>query len=152
MTIKVEMTVTEYRASTLALAKSVGPGAQIWTYLQSSGPLFTATFYSRGVGYGDAEFAVTGDTLGDLYKSLADKWGEYGEAHRTRTIRKMALAIIRITAELGECTDAALRNCGEFDHAQIKAYGEQACNDANDIAGKGPFSIVVMGGANAEAA
>jgi hypothetical protein len=148
-----EMTARDYSEATLKLARSIGPGAQIWTYLHSgSSHIFNATMYSRGVGYGDAEFSVTGNEFGELYKSLADKWAEYGEAHRARTIRKMALAIIRITAELGECTDAALRNCGEFDPGQINAYGEQACTDANEIAGKGPFSIVVKGGANAEAA
>ena len=152
MQVVSEMTAPEYRDSIAALLRSIGLKDQIWTFINANGPLFKATLYSRGVGYGDAEFEVTGDTFAELYKSMADKWAGHGEIHRARTIRKMALAIIRITAELGECTDAALRNCGEFDIAQVKAYGEQACADANDIAGKGPFSIVAVGGANVEAA
>ena len=151
MAKQTEMTAHEYRAATKALTELIGPVAEVWTYMNSSGPLFRACLYSRGVGRGDYDFSVQGDTLSDVHKSVTDKWAEYSEAHRARTIRKMALAIISITAELGECTDAALRNCGEFDPGQISAYGEQACNDANEIAGKGPFSIVAMGGANAEA-
>lgn len=149
-----EMTATEYRTAILTLAKSIGPRAQIWTTMNDEGKLFHASLYSRGIGGpgGQLDFRTDGDTFAELYKSVTDKWAEYEAKHRDETIRKMALAIIRITAELGECTDAALRNCGEFDPGQIRAYGEQACADANDIAGKGPFAIIVMGGANAEQA
>lgn len=154
MTVQAEMTAQEYRIAILNLSRSIGPRAQIWTMMNDEGRLFHTSLYSRGIGgaTGNLDFRVDADTFAELYQGTADKWAEYEEAHRARTIRKMALAIIRITAELGECTDAALRNCGEFDPGQINAYGEQACNDANEIAGKGPFSIVVMGGANAEAA
>lgn len=151
---KPEMTGKEYRAAVLALAKSIGARAQIWTCMNDAGKLFHVALYATGIGgtRSEMDFRIEGDTFDELYALTAATWAEYEEAHRIRTIRKMALAIIRITAELGECTDAALRNCGEFDPSQIKAYGEQACLDANDIAGRGPFSIIVKGGANAEAA
>jgi hypothetical protein len=120
--------------------------------MNDGGILFHASLFSRGIGGvgGSQDFRVDGDTFAELHNALTTKWAEYEAKHRAETIRRMALAIIRITAELGECTDAALRNCGEFDPGQIKSYGEQACNDANDIAGRGPFSIIVKGGANAE--
>jgi hypothetical protein len=153
MQVVPEMTGLEYRKAVAEFASTVGPKAECYTSLNEHGPLFHVSLYSSGItqrvgGY----FRVNGDTWSELFKALTDKWAEYEAQHRAETIRKMALAIIRITAELGECTDAALRNCGEFDPGQVNAYGEKACADANEIAGKGPFSIVVMGGANAEAA
>jgi hypothetical protein len=151
MQIVPEMTGHEYRAAIKALAASIGPKADIWMAMNDDGKLFRSSVYSRGM-MGNMDFQVYGDTFAELYAALTTKWAEYEAQHRAGTIRKMALAIIRITAELGHCTDAALRNCGEFDPGQVKAHGEQACTDANEIAGKGPFSIVVMGGANAEAA
>jgi hypothetical protein len=149
-----EMTAREYRSAIGSLARSIGPRAQIWTTMNDAGKLFRISLYSRGIGGpgGNMDFTIEGDEWGEMYKAVADKWDEYEAKHRSETIRKMALSIIRITAELGECTDAALRNCGEFDPGQVRAYGEHACSDANEIAGKGPFSIVVKGGANAEVA
>lgn len=150
---KTEITPRDYEKAIRSFQSKIGPRANVSTFINSgeNGPLYAAVYptgnYSKG-----AVFSVHAETFSELLAAVTAKWAEYEEAHRVRTIRKMALAIIRITAELGECTDAALRNCGEFDPGQISAYGEQACADANDIAGKGPFSIVVMGGANAEAA
>jgi hypothetical protein len=147
------MSARDFARAVKAFEKSIGPRASISTFLafNDGAPLYCAVYptgnYSKG-----ADFSVQAETFSELFAAVQAKWAEYEADHRVRTIRKMALAIIRITAELGECTDAALRNCGEFDPGQINAYGEQACADANEIAGKGPFSIVVMGGANAEAA
>lgn len=146
-----ETTALEYREFVRGFRESIGPRAEVYTSFNEAGKIFHATLYSRGIaGIGGSDFVVQGDTWSELRAGLSDKWAEYSERHRAEVTRKMALAIIRITADLGECTDAALRNCGEFDPGQINAYGEQACADANDIAGRGPFSIVVMGGANAE--
>lgn len=148
---KIEMSARDYERAIKSFQTKIGPRANVSTFIHSGeeGPLYAAVYatgnYSKG-----AEFSVHAETFSELLAAVKAKWAEYEEAHRVRTIRKMALAIIRITAELGECTDAALRNCGEFDPGQIKAYGEQACADANNIAGRGPFSIVVKGGANGD--
>lgn len=147
-----EMTAREFATAIKKFEESIGPRANCGTgVVDSDLPLYCAV-YATGNYTKGAEFTVKAETFGKLFEAVTAKWAEYSEDHRIRTIRKMALAIIRITAELGECTDAALRNCGEFDPGQIKAYGEQACVDADDIAGKGPFAIIVKGGANAEAA
>jgi hypothetical protein len=147
-----EMTARQFAVAIKAFEKTIGPRASISVFLLHNGEPLCCAVHATGNYSKGAEFSVKAETFAELLDAVKVKWSEYEEAHRTRTIRKMALAIIRITAELGECTDAALRNCGELDPGQINAYGEQACTDANDIAGKGPFSIVVMGGANAEAA
>lgn len=151
-----DLSFAEYREGCLALEREIGPKANIYTSLSDRGKFVSGSIYPYGMGgptrNEDGYLRLEADTLRELLDALRSKWAEYEESHRTRTIRKMSLAIIRITAELGECTDAALRNCGEFDPGQIKRYGEQACADANDIAGRGPFKIITMGGANAEAA
>lgn len=153
MTKAADFPVSEFRSEIKAFESSVGPRAEVYISVElTDGPLFYATFYSRGICQsGGSDFRVDADDLPGVLLALKNKWAEYAEKHRGEITRKMALAIIRITAELGECTDAALRNCGEFDPAQIKMYGEQACGDANDIAGRGPFQIVTLGGANAPA-
>lgn len=146
-----DISIREYVEATTQLQAKIGLFARITASLHEDAPLLWATVYPRGLGK-DPAFYVRGDTFAETLQALKDKWAEFEADHKARTIRKMALAIIRITAELGECTDAALRNCGEFDVGQIKQYGAQACADADDIAGRGPFSILIMGGANAEAA
>lgn len=149
-----EMSARDFAKAINLFEKKIGPRANVSCFVVGNGdglPLYAAV-YATGNYSSGAEFSVQAETFAELFAAVGAKWTEYEEAHRSRTIRKMALAVIRITAELGECTDAALRNCGEFDPGQIKSYGEQACADANDIAGRGPFSIVVKGGANAEAA
>jgi hypothetical protein len=78
---------------------------------------------------------------------MGAKWEEYRERFAQTVTRKMALAIIRLTDEFGECTDAALRD--EFDAGQVAAYSAEACALANTMAAKGPFTIIAVAGANA---
>jgi hypothetical protein len=146
------ITAREYRDAVNLLRAEMGPRALISTFvMEGDEPMYCAVYPTGDVCSGP-EFTIRGETFAALLAALREKIVAHAETYRLRTIRKMALAIIRITAELGECTDAALRNCGEFDPDQVKAYGEQACSDANEIAGKGPFTIVASGGANVEAA
>jgi hypothetical protein len=70
-------------------------------------------------------------------------WLEHGAAHREALIKKMALAIIRLTSDRGQCEDYALRM--EFSSGEVDQFGAQAEARANEIAGKGPFSITKSG-------
>lgn len=78
------------------------------------------------------------------------KHAETRDAHDATAIRAMALKIIELTADHGECTDAALRQ--HFDAGDVARLGDRAAADANEIAAGGPFAIVALGGSNAEAA
>lgn len=109
---------------------------------------FRGAVYLDGMSNG-LTFMEGRDTLRDLLATLQEKWVTYKHQHELVTIRKMALAIIRITSELGECTDAALRS--EFSTELVQRFGAQACAHADDMAGRGPFTIITMGGANAPA-
>lgn len=145
-----DISYAEFRNSYMALAVEIGPKAIIHPSFNDHGKMFWASIYPYGITGSsfkeDGYLRVEADTLSELIEKLRSEWGKFSETHNARVVRKMALAIIRITAELGECTDAALRN--EFDAGQVNRFGERACADANEMAGKGPFAIVVRGGAN----
>lgn len=83
---------------------------------------------------------VESDNWENLFALAQERWAEASGEHERQLIREMALEIIRITADMGACSDAALR-ASKFSHEDVVRYGERACSDANDIAGKGPFSI-----------
>lgn len=74
------------------------------------------------------------------------------EKHDEAARRKMALAIIELTDAEGAVTDRALRLAG-FTQTQIDAHHETAAALANEMAGKGPFTVILEGAGNhAEAA
>jgi len=106
-----------------------------------------AVLYPYGMCSTKGSISVRGKTFEKALVDLREKWAKYSDEHRSQTIRSMALAIIRLTTETGDCTDAALRQ--EFDAAQIARWGDDACKLADEMAGKGPFSIKRKRGANA---
>lgn len=143
------MTPTEFKAAALAFANDIGPRAKIWASINYGDKhALEASVYTTWPT-GDPEFKVYSDSFADLFSFIQSKWIEHQAAYRAKTIRKMALEIIRITAEQGQCTDAALRGIWQFSDEDVTTYGALACEDANKIANNGPFSIVVNGGANA---
>jgi hypothetical protein len=149
------MTPLEYREHVQKFLPSVGLKAEIYTSIETEQyreKLYSAALYPQGIASRNDEgyLRVHADIIDELWDEIQTKWSAHRERHRQHVTRKMALAIIRLTSELGECTDAALR--AEFDPAEINSYGEDACVDANEMAGRGPFSIKAMGGANTEAA
>lgn len=144
------MTPTEARAAFLAFEREVGPNADVMMSFNrhsDSTRALHVSVYPSGIAKDDLSFRVDADDWDELLAAVRAKWDEHKDRHRSQTIRKMALEIIRITADLGECTDAALRD--RFNAGEIRAYGKDACADANTIAGKGPFTIKAMKGANA---
>lgn len=74
-------------------------------------------------------------------------WAEKATLHSQNVIRDISLAIVRLTYDNGECTNAALR--AEFDDGDIARYGDAAIERANAMAEGAPFSIVETAGANA---
>ena len=148
-----DLTTAEARDAFNALAKEIGSG-RIFVSLNDKSwaraPALHASVYGvRGMG-DDRRFAVEADTFRDLIDEIRAKHAETADVHDKATIRKMALKIIELTADFGECTDAALRQ--HFDAKEVAQLGERAAADANEIAAGGPFSIVAIGGSNAEAA
>lgn len=146
------MTPKEYAVAIYEFQAEIGSRAHIWTragYGQygSREDALAASVYTNWPG-NDRVFEVKANEFDDLLNKVKEKWQSYKAEHRARTIRSMALEIIRITAEHGECTDAALR-AGTFSDAEVTELGPEACEDADKIAGGGPFKIKPIAIANA---
>lgn len=150
-----DLTPLEVREALVAFCRNVGAQASVSASIQMPSrygggqpeSLLSAYFYAKDLVNG-VTFVVYADDWRGLTEALKAKWAEFSEEHERRIVRDMALAIIRITADIGECSDAALRT-DKFCAAEVIKYGERACADATEIAGLGPFSIVTLGSANA---
>lgn len=106
----------------------------------------TSYLRPRGWKTNAPQLTFFGNTYRELLAATREGWAEHSNLHAANTIREMALAIIAITADQGECTDAALR--AKFDAADVTRFGERACEQATEMASNGPFSIVKLSGAN----
>tara|TARA_R110002074_G_C12558458_1_gene667652 strand:+ start:39367 stop:39807 length:441 start_codon:yes stop_codon:yes gene_type:complete len=145
------MTPQEAVAAFDTLERRIGSDAGVFVSLncgryKSEGAVSVSV---RPYGWQSQEnFSVFADDFADLLAKTTAKWDEIKAEHRARRIRKMALEIIRITAEHGVCTDAALR-AGKFSDAEVTDLGPDACTDATEIASNGPLSITPLAKANA---
>lgn len=110
----------------------------------------SASFYPDDLT-GGHHIGARGESFEEAISKLRAEWDAAKGLADKNTIRKMALAIIEITSDQNECSDAALRGAG-FHQPQIDRIGSLACAEATRLAAGGPFSIVSTVGANAEAA
>lgn len=151
--MQADLTHAEARQAFRDLAKSIGSKAEIFVCLSKriDAPRLLSAHVSPMGMLDKVTLYVDGDDYRGLLAACEARWAEHSDLHGATTIREMALAIISITADLGECTDAALR--AKFDAADVARYGDRACAQATEMAGLGPFSIVKLSDANdAEAA
>lgn len=149
-----DLTHAEAMIAFRELAREIGPKAELYPGLSVSHPILGEALYTsvypEGI-LGKGLFYVRASDYRETLVKVAAEWEERGSTYIAKTVREMALAIIAITADQGECTDAALR--AQFDAADVAKYGERACEQATEMASNGPFSIVKLSGANdAEAA
>lgn len=137
------MTPKEFRKEITAIAREMGERADIFASILATRfrdeATISAQVYVEGMGHG-MTFAVNGEAFDVIVPAICAKWDEYKAEHERQFVRKMAIKVIEITALVGECTDAALRGAN-FTDKEIARFGERACADANDIAGRGPFTL-----------
>jgi hypothetical protein len=140
------MTPIEIKAAVDEIAAEFGRDAWVDVdirngrrYLVEDG-IVAASCYPHGVGR-DHCIRATSDTFEGVFAALREKIAEDRLKIHAAIIRKMALAIITITADIGECSDAALRGNG-FPQSEIDKHGESACAEATRLAAGGPFEIV----------
>jgi hypothetical protein len=148
-----DLTLSEARDAFVAFSKTVGSACQVYVHLgsQHDRSLISAQIYTKGVARpGGATLTAQGDGYRELLEACEAKWAEHSDLHAANIVREMALAIIAITADQGECTDAALR--AKFDAADVARYGDSACEQATTMASNGPFRIVKLAGANDQVA
>lgn len=144
------MTPKEMQIAVDQFRHEIGPNAEISVFIEdhiiNEHPIY-AIIYPHGICRSDeGRVRITAPDFEEALLKMRAAWAEHSAQFRGKAIRSMALAIIRITAEQGHCTDAALRQ--EFKNGEVESYGPDAVKDANEIADKGPFAIVTLGGAN----
>ncbi len=148
------MTPREFMIEARAFARTISARADISLYASTGyfdpgpdgKPIKASLYLHRKVNSFNSEFSVEAETFDDLMAAVKAKWIEHEAVSRERVIRDMALAIIEITAMMGQCTDSALRV--KFEAEDVARYGDDAAADANTIADKGPFRVVRLGKAN----
>lgn len=144
------MTPKEMQIAVDKFRQEVGPNADVSVFIEDK---ITDEYpvrvivYPHGICRSDeGRVSIEAEDFPDALLKMRAAWDEHSAQFRGKAIRSMALMIIRITAEQGHCTDAALRQ--EFKYGEVERYGADAVKDANEIADKGPFAIVTLGGAN----
>lgn len=143
------MTPAAIRQAMNELAEEIGPHAELFLSINRYGAeALSGGIYPEGIGHGEMVGFVKADDWPELFEALRVAWSAYAGDFKRATIRKMALAVIQITADTKTCTDAALRGAG-FDQSMIDRFGDEACAMANEMAANGPFSIEPTVGANA---
>lgn len=146
------MTPTEIRDALKRIAADAGPKA--WANVSVGNDMragVSACLYPDGITSSSMSVSVHSEGFSEAIEKLELAWAAKRDLQNTQTTRKMALSIIEISTDQGECSDAALRGAG-FSQRQIDAMGQTACAEATRLAAGGPFSIVSTVGANAEAA
>ncbi|MGO4263983.1 hypothetical protein, partial [Lysobacter sp. TAB13] len=93
--------------------------------------------YPQGIAAGHCIHG-RGPDFAEALEDLRSNWAQARSLADRNSIRRMALAIIEITGDQGECADAALRGAG-FDQKQIERLGALACSEATRLAAGGPF-------------
>jgi hypothetical protein len=145
------MTPQEIQAAVKALRDEIGPKCELSLYVNGKNALKPIDGHCRPRGYGaDSPFISTGCHEGwlDALDDCRQQWLAMKADIEKDVLRRMALAIIRITADTGACTNAALR-ADDFTEQDIAEFGDAACQQADEMASNGPFTIAVLQGANA---
>lgn len=148
------MVPAEIRDELMKLADEIGPhafvGLDIDTHNRAE-PI-TGCIYPDGIGGNTARISgIKAHTFPAALAALRDTWAKRQSAHAAARTKSMALAIIAITGDQGQCTDAALRQDG-FSQSEIDRFGDDAIVAADHYGSNGPFSIRFIAGANAVAA
>lgn len=146
------MTPTEVWEACRELECEVGPRAEVSAYVSKFQR--GAWLVIRPLPYPNDQTISTGgcETWEAAFAAARALWTEHSDRHAENNIKAMALAIVRITYKLGECSEETLR--AEFDVADVARYADRACDRANAMAERGPFTVIRAPGANdvAEAA
>ena len=131
------MTPTEIKAALKELDGSIGNrgicGVRVSLYTKE--PLAgSISCNSLGIS-----IDVEADEWAELFAKLRSAWAKARADGERGLIKKMALAIIRLTEERGECTDQMLRV--EFGAGDVTAFMDRAVEMADKMATNGPFAV-----------
>jgi hypothetical protein len=134
------MTPLEIKTELRAFQAEVGPKAEVFANIEIRySHVISVSVYPEGICKGSS-CRVEGDDWREAIDKIKVAWAESAERFHRRMVSELALEIIRITSELGTCTDASLRG-DKWSRADVERYGAEACVKANEMASNGPFSI-----------
>ena len=142
------MTPREIRDTANKMAANIGERAKVYVGFKDNDMPITGSIYTNWPA-GSPAVKVDAEDWAELFGLLQEAWVAHHDEYCSRVTKKLALKIIQITDEQGECTDAALRGGWDFTGAQVDEFGDAACAKADEMAGRGPFEIVRVRGANA---
>lgn len=89
----------------------------------------SVSVYPRGVGRSNPVY-FRAETFAEAIASAKTGIVDAARAEVEAIVRKMALSVIEITADNGECTERLLLSAG-FDSSAIAAHHKAACDRAN---------------------
>lgn len=138
------MTPQEIHEELKALCAEISPKAE--AHIITSSTYMLACSIEPDGTLGKVRLSAKAKEWSEVVPALRAAWEGHRDLHASNLIKGMALAIIRLTAEHGECTDQALRV--EFAQQDIDRYGEQSAELATEMGGKGPFKIIATGQGN----
>lgn len=94
-------------------------------------------------GYSDTSMNVTDfyDSFEELFEGFPKKYEAWRKSHHGEMLKKIALEIIRLTDLNGSCKESDLRMIKGVSSRDLDELSEAACAKANEMAGKGPFTI-----------
>jgi hypothetical protein len=149
--IEQDLSPAEIFAALAALKAEVGPKAYISVSVtlaegENSKPEIHGCVYPTGI-LGGGRMNMKGESWRDLIAAMNAKWEAARATYENETRRRMALAIIEITYSIGECSDNALRGHG-FDASEVKRFSAAACELANTMAERGPFTVLTLNNSN----
>jgi hypothetical protein len=133
------MTPTEILSRIRELKSTMSPDAEISMMIGSYVGSYVSV-YPEGYGLGKTTKTFDFSSFKDVFDDITAWWADEKTSIYDVVIKKMALAIIRITNDQGECSDAALRM--EFSDFYVRLLGTEAEAKANDMAQNGPFTII----------
>lgn len=134
----------QIKAGLDALAAEIGEKAYVSISLNAGQNTVRGVIYPQGT-LDKVHLYAEAATFGEIVSALRLVWADHSTLHGENITREIALAIIRITFDRGECTDAALRV--EFG-SDAETFGARALEKANAMADSGPFTIINTGTGN----
>lgn len=139
---QVDMTPAEFRGEIARIRKMFGRDSWVSVGValdERDGGVLSFRVYTSVTT--SCIFHTSADDFRTLLANITTGWANTQIERDTKTVKAIALEIIRLTAEFGTCTEAALRGSLKYSESEIARLGERAVETANQMAANGPFSI-----------
>lgn len=147
------MTPAQIHAALKEIAAPFGPKADASAVVRISrwGEYASAecALWPDGIGGSSRRIAVEAPSFAEGLDKLRAAIAEEMASLEAAAVHKMAMCILESADDHGRVSEAALRMVAS--PAEIARLGTRAVERANTLAGRGPFSIATVAGANAPA-